>query len=61
MLRSFSQLCLPARGILIRMLQGLDGARSPPKYVHMSILHAQNLANLVPIDLSKLVQGDQLY
>jgi hypothetical protein len=33
MLRCFSHLALPTWGVSIRMLQWLDGARWPPKYV----------------------------
>jgi hypothetical protein len=37
LLRSFSQLALPARGVSIRILQLLDWARTPPKYHSMCV------------------------
>jgi hypothetical protein len=48
MLRSFSHMALLARGVSIKMLQWLDGARLPPKCLVFEYDKLENLTNSGP-------------
>ena len=43
MLRSFSRLALPTRMVSIKMLQWLDGVRTPPKYLIVCVRQTLSL------------------